>query len=367
MLEVKNLVKRYGSKFAVDDITFSVKRGEILGFLGPNGAGKTTTMNIITGYLSSTQGTASVDGFEILEDPIAAKSRIGYLPEHPPLYMDMTVKEYLNFMYDLKKVKLPRQKHIADICETVKISHVYTRLIRNLSKGYKQRVGLAQALLGSPELLILDEPTVGLDPAQIIEIRNLIKDLGKNHTVILSSHILPEVQAICERVIVINEGKIVADDTPDHLARSMSSESGISVRIEGPVTEVNGAIRALDSVQSCNPMGEREKGVFEYIVNPKGELDVRRDVFHLTAEKNWPILSMKSTEMTLEEIFLKLVSGDYAAQTAAEGKAPAAKPAGKKKAKADATAKKPAEPAKPAEADEKPEQEPQNEDGGNAQ
>ena len=252
MLEVKNLVKRYGNKYAVDDISFTVERGEILGFLGPNGAGKSTTMNIITGYLSSTEGTVTIDGHEILEDPIAAKSHIGYLPEQPPLYMDMTVKEYLNFMYELKKVKLPRQKHIEDICRTVKIDHVYTRLIRNLSKGYKQRVGVAQALLGSPELLILDEPTVGLDPKQIIEIRNLIKELGKNHTVILSSHILPEVQAICERVIVINDGKIIADDTPDHLARAMSNESGLAVRLEGPVTDVNNALRALPGVHSLS-------------------------------------------------------------------------------------------------------------------
>ena len=313
MLEVKNLVKRYGNKYAVDDISFTVERGEILGFLGPNGAGKSTTMNIITGYLSSTEGTVTIDGHEILEDPIAAKSHIGYLPEQPPLYMDMTVKEYLNFMYELKKVKLPRQKHIEDICRTVKIDHVYTRLIRNLSKGYKQRVGVAQALLGSPELLILDEPTVGLDPKQIIEIRNLIKELGKNHTVILSSHILPEVQAICERVIVINDGKIIADDTPDHLARAMSNESGLAVRLEGPVTDVNNALRALPGVHSCNPLGEREKGVFAYLVEPENGADIRRDVFRIAAEKNWPILSMKSTEMSLEEIFLKLTSGEYVA------------------------------------------------------
>lgn len=216
-------------------------------------------MNIITGYLSSTEGTVTIDGHEILEDPIAAKSHIGYLPEQPPLYMDMTVKEYLNFMYELKKVKLPRQKHIEDICRTVKIDHVYTRLIRNLSKGYKQRVGVAQALLGSPELLILDEPTVGLDPKQIIEIRNLIKELGKNHTVILSSHILPEVQAICERVIVINDGKIIADDTPDHLARAMSNESGLAVRLEGPVTDVNNVLRALPGVHSWQSFGRTGK------------------------------------------------------------------------------------------------------------
>lgn len=323
MLEVKNLVKRYGSKYAVNDISFTVERGEIVGFLGPNGAGKSTTMNIVTGYLSSTSGTASIDGHEILEDPIAAKSCIGYLPEHPPLYMDMTVKEYLNFVYDLKKVKLPRQKHIEEICNTVKIAHVYDRMIRNLSKGYKQRVGVAQALLGNPELLILDEPTVGLDPNQIIEIRNLIKELGKNHTIILSSHILSEVQAVCDRVIVINDGKLIADDTPDHLSRSMSSETGLAVRIEGPVTEVTAAVRALENVDSCNPMGEKEKGVFEYMIEPKDEKDIRRDIFGLACEKNWPILSMRSTEMTLEEIFLKLTSGEYVApvkEAAAEEK-----------------------------------------------
>ena len=337
MLEVKNLVKRYGNKYAVNDISFTVERGEILGFLGPNGAGKSTTMNIITGYLSSTEGTVTIDGHEILEDPIAAKSHIGYLPEQPPLYMDMTVKEYLNFMYELKKVKLPRQKHIEEICKTVKIDHVYTRLIRNLSKGYKQRVGVAQALLGSPELLILDEPTVGLDPKQIIEIRNLIKELGKNHTVILSSHILPEVQAICERVIVINDGKIIADDTPDHLARSMSSETGLAVRLEGPVTDVNNALRALPGVHSCNPLGEREKGVFEYLVEPEGAADIRRDIFRLASDKNWPILSMKSTEMTLEEIFLKLTSGEYTAPA----KEPVPQNKQKKKKKAE-TAPEPA-------------------------
>ena len=197
MIEVKNLKKRYGNKLAVNDVSFTVENGEILGFLGPNGAGKSTTMNIITGYLSSTEGTVTIDGCEILEDPIGAKSKIGYLPEFPPLYPDMTVIKYLEFMYDLKKVKLPKKAHIAEVCDLVKITHVKDRVIKNLSKGYKQRVGLAQALLGNPELLILDEPTVGLDPKQIIEIRNLIKSLGKKHTVILSSHVLPEVQATC--------------------------------------------------------------------------------------------------------------------------------------------------------------------------
>ena len=218
MIEVKNLTKRYGSNLALNHIHFSLEEGTILGFLGPNGAGKSTTMNIITGYLSPTEGSITVDGFDTLENPLEAKKRIGYLPEIPPLYTDMTVKEYLNFMYDLKKVKLPRKEHIAEICSLVKIDDVYGRLIANLSKGYRQRVGIAQALLGNPPVLILDEPTVGLDPKQIIEIRNLIKSLGRKHTVILSSHILSEVQAVCERVIVINRGSIVADGTPDSLA-----------------------------------------------------------------------------------------------------------------------------------------------------
>ena len=204
MIEVQGLTKRYGSKVAVDDISFTVNKGEILGFLGPNGAGKSTTMNILTGYLSSNIGSVKIGEYDILEDPMKAKAKIGYLPENPPLYMDMTVKEYLDFVYDLKKVKIPRKRHIDEICGIVKITDVYNRIIKNLSKGYKQRVGLAQALVGNPEVLILDEPTVGLDPKQIIDIRKLIKDLGKKHTVILSSHILPEIQAVCDRVIIIN-------------------------------------------------------------------------------------------------------------------------------------------------------------------
>ena len=221
MIEVKNLSKSYGDKKAVDNISFKANDGEILGFLGPNGAGKSTTMNILTGYLSSTSGEAYINGKEILEDPIAAKKEIGYLPEFPPLYLDMTVKEYLYFVYELKGCKLPRNTHLKEICELVKIDNVYNRIIKNLSKGYKQRVGLAQALVGNPNVLILDEPTVGLDPKQIIEIRTLIRKLGKNHTVILSSHILTEVQAVCDRIVVINQGKIVADDTADNLSNTL--------------------------------------------------------------------------------------------------------------------------------------------------
>ncbi|HEX7713924.1 MAG TPA: ABC transporter ATP-binding protein, partial [Bacillota bacterium] len=226
MIQVENVTKRYGQHVAVEQLNFTVNRGEILGFLGPNGAGKSTTMNIITGYISATEGTVKVDGRDILEDPQAVKEKIGYLPEFPPLYPEMTVQEYLDFVCEIKKVpETDRQENLERIVETVKIGEVKNRLIKNLSKGYKQRIGLAQALVGNPEVLILDEPTVGLDPKQIIEIRNLIKELGKEHTIILSSHILPEVSAVCERVIIINKGKIVASDTPANLAKSLAASS----------------------------------------------------------------------------------------------------------------------------------------------
>ncbi|MDD2955744.1 MAG: ATP-binding cassette domain-containing protein [Oscillospiraceae bacterium] len=314
MLEVKNLTKQYGYKRAVDDISFTVNRGEILGFLGPNGAGKSTTMNMITGYLSSTSGSVTIDGHDILDDPIAAKSKIGYLPELPPLYMDMTVQEYLDFMFDLKKVSLPKKQHIAEICALARITDVYTRMIRNLSKGYRQRVGVAQALLGNPDLLILDEPTVGLDPSQVVEIRNLIKELGKKHTVILSSHILSEVQATCERVIIIDHGHIVADNTPDGLARDMSTDHSVTVRLEGPVAEVHPALKALPDLVTCNVVGLREPPlVYEYTLEARPGVDIRRAVFAFAASHNWPLLTMRSAELTLEEIFLKITSGSYAA------------------------------------------------------
>ena len=217
MIEVKNLTKRYGSNVAVDNISFSVKEGEIVGFLGPNGAGKSTTMNILTGYLSASEGDVSIGGFDILENPNEAKKQIGYLPELPPLYQDMTVKEYLDFMYDLKQVTIPRKEHIEEICRLVQITNVYKRLIRNLSKGYRQRVGIAQALLGNPSVLILDEPTVGLDPNQIIEIRKLIRELGRAHTVILSSHILSEVQAVCQQILIFSKGHLAAAGSLEEL------------------------------------------------------------------------------------------------------------------------------------------------------
>lgn len=314
MIEVQGLTKRYGSKVAVDDISFTVNEGEILGFLGPNGAGKSTTMNILTGYLSSDIGSVKIGGSDILDDPMEAKRKIGYLPENPPLYLDMTVKEYLDFVYDLKKVKIPRKRHITEICELVKITDVYNRIIKNLSKGYKQRVGLAQALIGNPNVLILDEPTVGLDPKQIIEIRNLIKKLGKKHTVILSSHILPEVQAVCDRVIIINRGKIVADDTAENLSANMSDDHRHLVTIEGPENEVYKTLSTIPGMKEVTTLGNRGNGMFEYSLEAKEGVDIRRELFKRMAGRNWPIMALKSTELTLEDIFLKLVSSDVTAE-----------------------------------------------------
>ncbi|SDB42354.1 ABC-2 type transport system ATP-binding protein [Ruminococcaceae bacterium FB2012] len=310
MIEVQHLSKHYGDKKAVNDISFKAEDGEILGFLGPNGAGKSTTMNILTGYISSTSGKAMIDGVDILEDPIKAKSKIGYLPELPPLYMDMTVKEYLNFIYDLKKCKLPRTTHLKDICSLVKIDHVYKRLIRNLSKGYRQRVGLAQALVGNPNVLILDEPTVGLDPKQIIEIRTLIKKLGKNHTVILSSHILSEVQAVCDKIVVINEGRIVADDTEDNLSQRLSSDHRLTVRIEGDQKKVMKLLEKTDRIVKVDIGAKHGENTFEYRIEAKEGSDIRKELFIACAENGFYILEMKSSELTLEDIFLRLTMGE---------------------------------------------------------
>ena len=306
MIQVTNLSKKYGSHVAVSDVSFTVKDGEILGFLGPNGAGKSTTMNIVTGYLSATSGSVSIDGYDVLENPNEAKMRIGYLPEQPPLYLDMTVKEYLSFIYDLKKVKFPKAPHIDEICRLVKIDHVKIRLIKNLSKGYRQRVGIAQALVGNPDVLILDEPTVGLDPKQIIEIRTLITELGKNHTVILSSHILSEIQAVCERVIVINHGRIIADDTPGNLAKTLSDDHTLTVRVGAPRSEALKLLATIPGVKNVTCTGMQEKNSNDFIVEPDGKTDVRRAIFNRLADRNWPILAMHSNEMSLEQIFLRL-------------------------------------------------------------
>lgn len=306
MIQVSNLSKKYGSHVAVSDVSFTVKDGEILGFLGPNGAGKSTTMNILTGYLSPTAGSVSIDGYDILENPNEAKMRIGYLPEHPPLYLDMTVKEYLGFIYDLKKVRFPKAPHIDEICRLVKIDDVAGRLIKNLSKGYKQRVGIAQALVGNPDVLILDEPTVGLDPKQIIEIRSLITELGKNHTVILSSHILSEIQAVCERVIVINHGTLIADGTPDELSKKLSEDHSLSVRVAGPKTEVMKLLSTVPGVVTVTCTGLHEQSSNDYIVEPDGKTDVRPAIFKRLADRNWALLMMRTNELSLEQIFLRL-------------------------------------------------------------
>ena len=306
MVEIKNLSKKYGNQLAVDNISFTVKQGEILGFLGPNGAGKSTTMNILTGYLSATGGEVKIDGYDILDHPVEAKKRIGYLPEHPPLYMDMTVREYLDFVYDLKKVTENREEHLSKICDTVKITDVQNRLISNLSKGYKQRVGLAQAMVGNPEVLILDEPTVGLDPKQIIEIRSVIKQLGKEHTVILSSHILQEVNAICERVIIINKGRLVASDTPENLGKSISNENKFQLRIAGEERAILDALEKISGIKYIKSLGRKESGSIDFIVEAELDVDVRTPIFNALAAAGLPILSLQTMDLSLEEIFLEV-------------------------------------------------------------
>ena len=319
MIEVSGLTKCYGDKRAVDNISFTVNRGEILGFLGPNGAGKSTTMNMITGYISSTSGVAKIDGFDILENPTEAKKRIGYLPEHPPLYLDMTVISYLEFVYQLKRVDLPMKEHLDMVCEKVKISHVKNLIIKNLSKGYRQRVGFAQALIGNPEVLILDEPTVGLDPKQIIDIRNLIKSLGEDHTVILSSHILPEIQATCDRIIIINQGNIVADDTADNLSKNMSEDFRYTARIEGDAEKTKEILENVPNMVEVIHLGEKEEGVSDFMLEANPETDIRRDLFDAVVSGGLRLLGLKSNEMTLEDIFLQLTSKDIKITEETEG------------------------------------------------
>ena len=306
MIEVKNLTKRYGNHCAVDNISFHAGEGEILGFLGPNGAGKSTTMNILTGYLSATDGTVTINGYDILEHPNKAKVNIGYLPEQPPLYRDMTVKEYLDFMYDLKKCPLPRKRHLDEICKVMKIEDVYGRLIKNLSKGYQQRVGMAQALIGNPPVLILDEPTVGLDPNQVIEIRSLIKTLGKHHTVILSSHILSEIEAVADRIVIINNGKIVADDTAENLSNAMSEDRRMLVSVAGPEKEVANLIAGIKGVERVTIMANKATGVSDYAITTAEDVDIRRELFSRLAKRDWPLLSSKSLAMSLEDIFIHI-------------------------------------------------------------
>ncbi len=311
MIEIQNLTKTYGKIKAVDDISFTVEKGEILGFLGPNGAGKSTTMNILTGFISSTSGAIKVAGKDVLENPVEVKKHIGYLPEQPPLYMDMTVNEYLDFCADLKNVPLKDWKsQKKDIMELVKITHVSHRLIKNLSKGYKQRVGLAQALVGTPEVLILDEPTVGLDPKQIIEIRNLIKALGKNHTIILSSHILPEVSAVCDRVVIINKGKIAAIDTPDNLSKALADFSRFTITVAGPENKVKDIISQIYGVKYMETNTKLKDDEYSYVVEADKDIDVRKPIFNQLAQNGFPILELRSLSLSLEDIFLQLTTNE---------------------------------------------------------
>ena len=311
MIEVNNLVKRYGDHTAVDHLSFKIEKGKIYGFLGPNGAGKSTTMNMITGYIASTEGTVRIDGHDILEEPEAAKKCIGYLPEQPPLYFDMTVLEYMKFVADLKKI--PKDKKatmIEEVMDMVKISDMRNRLIKNLSKGYRQRVGLAEAIMGYPEVIILDEPTVGLDPKQIIEIRTLIKDLKKKHTVILSSHILSEVSAVCDYVLIISHGKLVASDTPENLGKLAEGSNTIEMLIKGEKSQIKQALESIEGVNSVTIEKDEKQNLWSAKVSTEENNDIREKVFYKMSDINSPIYEMKSKKVSLEEIFLELTASE---------------------------------------------------------
>ena len=306
MIEINGLIKMYGNKAAVDGVSFTVNKGEVVGFLGPNGAGKSTTMNIVTGYLSSTAGEVKVGGIDVLEHPNEAKKLIGFLPEQPPLYVDMTVDEYLTFVYEVKGCRLDKQKHIEEVRRLTKTDDVKDRVIKNLSKGYRQRVGIAQALIGDPPVIIFDEPTVGLDPKQIIEIRNLIRNLGKNHTVILSTHILSEVQSVCDRVIIINDGKIIADEKTENITRTVQENRRFTFSICGPQKDVIREIRDIPGVVSVELTGERELDSYTYAVESEKGVDIRKPVFYAMSERGRAIIGMQSAGMNLEDVFIKI-------------------------------------------------------------
>ncbi|MCI8935809.1 MAG: ATP-binding cassette domain-containing protein [Lachnospiraceae bacterium] len=311
MIEVENLVKRYGSHLAVDHLTFQVEPGKIYGFLGPNGAGKSTTMNILTGYIAATEGSVKINGYDILKDAEEAKKCIGYLPEIPPLYQDMTVKEYLIFAAALKKIsKIKFKEQIDEIMNLTMISDIQDRLIKNLSKGYKQRVGLAQAVLGYPDVIILDEPTVGLDPKQIIEIRDLIKKLGEKHTVILSSHILSEVQAICDEIMIISKGKLVACDTPEGLTGRMAKSAQLELTIMGSEEKAERAIKGLKGIQAVRFEESSEKDCVKATIQADLSEDIRPSLFYVLAEEKLPIMALNRAEKSLEDVFLALTETD---------------------------------------------------------
>lgn len=324
MIEVKNLVKRYGDHLAVDHLSFHVDKGQIYGFLGPNGAGKSTTMNIMTGYIASTEGEVLIDGYNILEEPEKAKKCIGYLPEQPPLYFDMTVAEYLKFAAELKKIpKEKRKEEVEQVMEMVGITQMKGRLIKNLSKGYKQRVGLAQAILGYPDIIILDEPTVGLDPKQIIEIRDLIKKLSEKHTIILSSHILSEVSAVCDYVMIINHGKLVASDTTENLEKMTLGSNTLEMTVKGTREQAEKLLETVEEIQSLDWQEDTQKentqkaekkdqdiddnsGTVSFTIKTEESVDIREKLFYMMAENRMPILKMQSTKVSLEDVFLEL-------------------------------------------------------------
>lgn len=318
MIEVTNLTKRYGSHVAVNHLSFRVEKGQIYGFLGPNGAGKSTTMNILTGYLAPTEGTVTIGGTDIQKEPEEAKKKIGYLPEIPPLYTEMTVEEYLKFAAELKKLpRAERKEQVEQVMEMTQITDMRGRLIRNLSKGYRQRVGLAQAILGNPEVIILDEPSVGLDPKQIIEIRDLIRKLGENHTVILSSHILSEVSAVCDHIMIISHGQLVASDSPEGLQKLMSGTPELLLTVKGDYEAVKDALAGAADVNIVENLGETEEHCVKIRITAKENADIREDVFYVLAAAKLPILEMNKEQKSLEDIFLELTSS-----TGEEEKAP---------------------------------------------
>jgi ABC-2 type transport system ATP-binding protein len=313
MIEVQHLTKRYGPFTAVDDVSFKVEKGEILGFLGPNGAGKTTTMRVLTGYMPATEGSAAVAGYDVFKDPIEAKRRTGYLPETPPLYPEMTVREYLTFVAKIKIGKLTRAERTERVNVAMRKTHtddMASRHCSKLSKGYKQRVGLAQALIHDPEVLILDEPTAGLDPKQIIETRDLIRGLAGNHTIILSTHILPEVAQTCQRVVIINKGRVVAVDTPDNLTHQLKGSAALYVQVEGaPGDAAISALRAMPGVQSV-AVADQHQGFTGYEVESAPNHDIRRDVARAIVDNGWGLVELRPMRMSLEEIFLQLTTAE---------------------------------------------------------
>lgn len=307
LIEVNNLVKRYGNRNVVDNLSFTVEKGQIVGFLGPNGAGKSTTMNIITGYISATDGSVRVNGYDIYDEPEKVKESIGYLPEQPPLYPDMKVREYLSFVADLKKVKRDKkEKMLRKVMMATKIKDVSERLIKHLSKGYKQRVGLAGAMIGDPEILILDEPTVGLDPKQIIEIRNLIRELSKEHTILLSSHIMQEVSAVCNQIMIINQGKLILSDTPEKIPNHIAQTNDLTLKVKGTKDQVKGILEKIEHITYSKMLNTGEEGIYQVEISSLIEHDIREDVFYKFAEAKCPILEMSNNVPTLEEVFLRL-------------------------------------------------------------